>query len=259
MGVNRFLNEYCPERIAIGRMSTRTLLDYQKQCRATVMPALGGMKVRDVTQAQIERAVAPRGRVQRNRCIALIRRLFNTFEKWGWRDQRTNPCFGIEMGVEEPRDRTLNDAEFGALAEALDDWAERFPMAVGAIRVAAFTGLRIGEVLNIQWDHVDFESGRLKMPKTKSGARVHDLPASALAVLAGMPRRNRYTFAGQGCGTARISGCVPRLRAGRDGCRAVGCSVARPEAQRHDEGGAVGHWRSCLARPLGAQDNGHGR
>ena len=36
-------------------------------------------------------------------------------------------------------------------------------MSVAVIRFASFTGLRIGEILSIQWEHIDFETGRLEL------------------------------------------------------------------------------------------------
>ena len=85
-------------------------------------------------------------------------------------------------------------SELAALADALAVEAEARPAAVAAIRVAAVTGLRIGEVLRIRWKDIDFETGRLTMPETKTGRRVHDLPAAALIILADQPRINEWAF-----------------------------------------------------------------
>ena len=56
------------------------------------------------------------------------------------------------------------------------------------------TGLRIGEILAIQWEHLDAETGALLLPETKTGRRWHDLPAAAVAVLDGLPRINEWCF-----------------------------------------------------------------
>ena len=88
----------------------------------------------------------------------------------------------------------LAPSELSALAAALDELEGESPAAVAAIRVAALTGLRIGEVLAMRWERVDLESGRLTMPATKTGRRVHDLPAPALETLAAMPRLNDWCF-----------------------------------------------------------------
>ena len=101
---------------------------------------------------------------------------------------------GIERAREDARDRTLAPSELSSLAAALNGLEDKYPAAVAAIRLAAVTGLRIGEVLAIRWEHVDFEANRLTMPETKTGRRGHDLPAAALQILASLPRLNSWAF-----------------------------------------------------------------
>ena len=193
-GVARFFDEYAPRRIADGRLAARTANDYRKQATLTILPSLGRMKIKDVTRHHVERAIAPRAPVQRNRTLALISRLFTLFEEWEWRDQNSNPAKRIEKAREEPRDRVLAPSELAALAKALDALEAEYPAPVAAIRVAAVTGLRIGEVRTIRWEHVSFETGRLTMPATKTGRRMHDLPTAALEILAALPRINDWCF-----------------------------------------------------------------
>ena len=187
-GLRRFFEEFVPERVQIGRLSASSVRDYRWQANRYLEPELGRRKVADVTRQHVEQMVAPLPRAQRNRTLALVSRLFNLFEAWDWKPQHSNPCRGIERARVEPRDRTLTPSELGKLAKALDQHEERNPAAVAAIRVAALTGLRIGEVLRIQWTHVDFETGRLTLPETKTGRRQHDLPEPALDVLSALPR-----------------------------------------------------------------------
>ena len=54
---------------------------------------------------------------------------------------------------------------------------------MAAIRLAALTGLRIGEVLAMRWEHLDTEHHAVMLPHTKTGRRVHGLPAAALELL----------------------------------------------------------------------------
>ena len=197
-GLRRFFDEFVPERVELGRLSPRTVQDYRWQAGRYLEPELGRRKVAEVTRQHVERMVAPLPRAQRNRTLALVSRLFTLFELWDWRPQHTNPARGIERARVEPRDRTLAPRELAALAKALDEHEERNPAAVAAIRVAALTGLRIGEVLAIRWEHIDFETGRLTLPETKTGRRQHDLPAAALDVLAGLPRFSEWTFSATG-------------------------------------------------------------
>ena len=192
--IDRFLSVEGPARIERGRLTERTLAGYRHQCGKYVLPGLGKRRVADVTRGDIEHLVAPLPGVTRNRVLALTSRLFTLAERWEWRAQRDNPARGIERAREEPRDRVLAPPELAALSAALGDLEVESPAAVAAIRVAAVTGLRIGEVVAIRWEHVDFETGRLILPETKTGRRVHDLPTPALEILAALPRINKCCF-----------------------------------------------------------------
>ncbi len=192
-GVSRFFDEFVPERIKLGRMSPKTASEYRKQWRCYLAPKLGKRKIAEVQRRHVERAIDGTPTVTRNRLIALVSRLFSLFEHWEWREQHTNPARGVERGREEPRDRVLSPSELAALALALNQY-EGNPVAVAAIRVTALTGLRIGEILAMKWEHIDFESGRLVLPATKTGRRQHDLPAPALDVLRQLPRCCDWVF-----------------------------------------------------------------
>ena len=194
-GLDRFFDEYAPARIAIGRMSPRTVQTYRNQAALYVRPAIGTLRGADVTRADVERVVGRLPNTTRNRVLAFISRLFNLFETWDWRPQRSNPARGVERAREEARDRVLDAGELAVLSLALDQLAERFPASVAAIRVAALTGLRISEVIAIQWQDVDFASGRVTLPETKTGRRVHHFADAALDLLAAMPRINRNAHA----------------------------------------------------------------
>ncbi len=190
-GLDRFFDEYAPARLALGRMSPRTVQLYGSQAKLYVRPALGGRRVADVGRRDVELAVGPLPNATRNRVLAFVSRLFNLFETWEWRGQQTNPVRGIERAREEPRDRVLAAAELAALATALNRLDQRFPASVAAIRVTALTGLRISEVLAIRWEHIDFASRRLALPQTKTGRRSHHLPAAALDIVRAVPRLNK--------------------------------------------------------------------
>ncbi len=192
--IDKFLTVEGPTRISHGRMAERTLQEYRKQARAYLLPALGKQRVADVKRGDVEHMVTRLPAPTRNRVLALTSRLFTLAERWQWRAQNDNPARGIERSREEARDRVLAPSELAALAAALGGQEDQYPAPVAAIRFAAVTGLRIGEVLAIRWAHIDFETNRLTMPETKSGRRLHDVPTAALEILATMPRVNDWCF-----------------------------------------------------------------
>ena len=91
----------------------------------------------------------------------------------------------------------LESGEQASLSAALDRLDEGHPASVAAIRVAALPGLQISEVFSIRWEHVDFENGRVTLPETKTGRRVHHFQDAALVVMRSRPwiNRNDHVFA----------------------------------------------------------------
>ena len=198
--VDRFLNETAPARMKARRLTASTVKAYCNQARRYVLPELGRLPVDKVTRRDVERLAERMADVptMRNRTLAFVSRLFTLAENWEWRAQRTNPVRGVDRAREDARDRTLNKAEFGRLADALESLDVRYPASVAAIRVAAMSGLRISEVLGLTWDAVDVETGRAVLAKTKTGRRVVPLAAPVLALMSAQPRinGNAYVFPG---------------------------------------------------------------
>ena len=192
-GVERYFADHAPRRVALGRLSPRSVADYRKQSRH-VLRALGGLKAAAVTRRDVERMADPLRPVQRNRVLAFASLLFNLFEAWEWREQNANPCRRVERARETPRDRVLTADELARLADALSAMPDKRAPAVAAVRMAALTGLRIGEVCAMRWEHVAASTGRLAMPETKTGAREHVLPSAATALLGSMRRRGPWCF-----------------------------------------------------------------
>ena len=202
----RFFDEVAPARIEAGRMTRRTVDEYRRQARRYVEPMLGSLQVARVTRGDVERVAAALAKtpVLRNRVLAFLARTFTLAELWEWRPQRTNPVRGVERAREEARDRILASSELSALSTALKELEKVNPFPVAAIRVAALTGLRISETLSMAWENVDFETGRVVLPATKTGKRVAPLATPVLDLLAQLPRinGNPWVFAaGRGAAT----------------------------------------------------------
>ena len=178
--IRQFLEVEAPARIARGRMTERTRVEYARQSKAYVLPAIGTMRVAEVKRGHIEHMVASLLPTVRNRVLALASRLFTLAEVWEMRPAGINPVRKIERARETARDRVLSPDEMAALAGALNEAETESPAAVAVIRFLALTGLRVSEALAIQWEHVDLSSGRLLIPESKTGRKWHDVPAPAL-------------------------------------------------------------------------------
>jgi integrase len=118
-----------------------------------------------------------------------------------------NPARGVKKAPVRKVERYLSESEIARLAEALDAEAQESgnPYPPAAIKLLLLTGCRKGEIVNLRWDHVDFERECLRLADSKTGAKVVYLNAPARALLCELPR------------TANTSRVVPGARADSSG------------------------------------------
>jgi integrase len=112
----------------------------------------------------------------------------------------------LEKFKERKVERMLSTEELGRLGNALAAY-DASPYAVAAIKLLAFTGARLGEVLSLRWDWIDFERGEARLPDSKTGAKTLHLPPPALAVLAELSRieGNPHVIVGSREGAALVN------------------------------------------------------
>ncbi len=157
----------------------------------------------DVTKLHHANRAAP---YQANRVLAVLSKMFNLAERWGLRPDGSNPCRHVEKFAERKRERMLSPAELARLGEALTAY-DGSPYAIAAVKLLVFTGARLGEVLGLRWEWIDFERGEARLPDSKTGAKTLHLPPPALAVLAELPRLdgNPFVIAGAKPGAALVN------------------------------------------------------
>jgi integrase len=100
-----------------------------------------------------------------------------------WELLTVNPAQGAKLPRQsEGRTRYLSPTEFKAALEAASE-RMRGPMAL-----AAFTGMRRGEILGLCWKDVDLDGQRVYLPDTKNGTlRVLTLNQLAVQVFKSLP------------------------------------------------------------------------
>ena len=145
-----------------------------------------------------------------NRALALLSKMLNLAEKWGYcRMARTHVAI-VETNPEHKIERFLGTGELARLGDALAE-AERtrteMPSVVASIRLLAFTGCRLSEILTLRWDWINRDpnnpfviGGRnpgthlvnLRKPRYRirseaglEGVRIHDLRHSFASFGAG--------------------------------------------------------------------------
>jgi len=102
--------------------------------------------------------------------IAITRQIMNHAEDLGFR-QGYNPCRHVKKPkVSNERKRFLTHAEAEQLLDALK---ERTPQLHDMALLSLRTGLRAGEIFNLQWGDVDFDRDQLLVRDPKGGRDRH--------------------------------------------------------------------------------------
>lgn len=99
---------------------------------------------------------------------------------------KTNPTRGVVQLKTERRERFLSDREVAVLAEAianLEADARINGAMADAIRMLMLTGCRKNEILTLEWGWVDWERSSLRLPDSKTGAKVVPLASAAVEIL----------------------------------------------------------------------------
>jgi integrase len=116
----------------------------------------------------------------------MISKMFNLAEMWGLRSDGSNPRKHIKKYPEEKRERFLSPAELKRVGEVLREMEQEgieLPSSLAAVRLLMLTGCRLGEIMNLKWQHVDTPGKALRLPDSKTGAKVVHLRQHAVDVL----------------------------------------------------------------------------
>ena len=203
----QFLEEYVP-----AHCKPSTAHSYAIAVRQHVLRRLGNRRVGDVTRGDV---AALHHRMRRtpyaaNRTIGILSAMFTAAELWGLRPQGSNPCRYVKRFRERTRERFLSDAEYRRLGAVLRE-AERTgavaASAIAAIRLLMLTGCRLSEIMTLRWDQVVLEAGELRLPDSKTGAKVVHLGEPAVAVLRGIVHKedNPWVITGRRPGSRLAS------------------------------------------------------
>jgi integrase len=158
--------------------------------RVQLLPAFGAMRISDVRSADVRLwrdDCAGDQEAQYNRAIPVLGSLFKYAEALNLRRKGSNPCRGLARYRRAAKERYLSPLEYRRLGAALRAAGDRYPSQVAIVRLMLFTGARISEIRDLRWEWVC--PPHLLLPDSKTGPRTIWLNSQALAVLAGIPRR----------------------------------------------------------------------
>jgi integrase len=174
--VKELAERFDQEHISV-RVKATTAKGYRRLLDKTILPALGRLKVVEVTRADIAKLHHDQRHIpyEANRCLEVVSKMFSLAEVWGLRPDGSNPRKHIKKYPEEKRERFLSPAELKRVGEVLRDMEAEgveLPSAIAAVRLLMLTGCRLGEIMTLKWDYVDLAAGALRLPDSKTGAKV---------------------------------------------------------------------------------------
>ena len=161
----------------------------QQAWRCDLAPSFAELRVADVTRADIvlwRDGCAGLREGSYNRAIPVMASLLKYAEQLHLRRRGSNPCRGMSRYKREPMERFLSPLEYRRIAAALRDEEAGFPVHVAIIRLLIFTGARLGEIRDLQWEWV--KPPRLTLPDSKTGGKIVWLNSQALAIIDAQPR-----------------------------------------------------------------------
>ena len=182
---------YLKEHVAL-HCKPGTAKLYRSVVERFILPAYGHLAVEEVEREHIaelhyELRDMP---YQANRVLEIGNKLFNLAELWKLRTG-SNPCKFVRKYREKKRERFLTDEEFRRLGDILNEMEADKTLPVypaAAFRLLMLTGCRRNEIVTLRWENVDLEDGELRLPDSKTGARMVPLSPTAARVLAELPR-----------------------------------------------------------------------
>ena len=218
MTVRELCNLYLAEGCATKKPST--LFIDRGRIERHIKPLLGHKQAQSITRSDIERFLRdiaagktarvektrPRGRANvrggkgtANRAVSLLSAIFSFAVSRGFRID--NPASGIKRYPGTRHERFLTLKELATLGDKLSEAEKKgeSPTAIAAIRLLALTGCRKSEILKLRWQDIDWERRYLRLPDSKTGAKVIPLGAAALEAISDIPRieDNPYVFPGE--------------------------------------------------------------
>ena len=126
--------------------------------------------------------------------LVLLRHAWNMARiEWGW-PVGDNPLTLIRMPKNNPaRERRLRTGEYDLLKICVQTSRSWYLWPI--VDLAIETAMRRGEILNLNWEHIDQEQKRALLPITKNGtARWVPLTHKAMQLLQDIPRHEQRIF-----------------------------------------------------------------
>lgn len=197
---------YLDHVVATNRYSPTTLRDHKATMKATIVPELGKIKLRDLTSYRLdqfyakeqERGLSARTVLKYHRLLSTV---FRQAERWGWIE--VSPTHNATPPQVPHRDVTAPGADvILALLGACKD-----ELTGLLVLLAASLGARRGELMGLRWDDIDYKLGTIAIRRS-----IYEPPGGGVAVKPTKTDRPRTITL-----TDKSTDVLHRLSAGRSG------------------------------------------
>ncbi|MFO7606167.1 MAG: site-specific integrase [Desulfurivibrionaceae bacterium] len=187
------------------RPKTKTLDIDDNRFKNYISPALGkkepsALVPMDITRLRIKLLKTKSPQTVKH-VIGLVKRVCNFGQNQGL-------CPGLSFRPQMPEvdnkvTEDLDPDQLVRLMEAIETDENKIVSAM--MKMALFTGMRRGELFRLQWQHIDFHKGFLRII-TPKGGKEQSIPLNDAArqLLEGLPRTSEYIFPGNN-GGQRVS------------------------------------------------------
>ncbi len=165
----------------LSSISRSDLFDFKDKMKATPKQR-GGLEVKDSTV---------------NRAMAGLRRLFNfgiAMQCLKESPFPVDPKSGLYFSEKKGLRNFFSEKQLTQIIGSSPDWLR--PM----ILTAYLTGMRTGEFLRLRWDHIDFETGIIYLPSSKTlkdktglGQKIV-MQKELIDLFRGLPKRSEWVF-----------------------------------------------------------------
>ncbi len=189
--VNELAERYlqrCRDRIILGGLKPRTAANYERSIRTHILPAIGPRLAQDVTEGDVF-ALFSQLAIDRpntaNKCLSLVRLMFEKAERWGVTPYGSNPALDIRRIPQGklPQAPSPGDvARLGLVLAEVEEIGFQWWRLAQLVRLLALTGRRLSEIMHGRKEWVNLERQSYHLPDSKSGPADYHIPAPAAPV-----------------------------------------------------------------------------
>ena len=204
------------------KSANRTVKDDRIRFNLHIAPALGSksipeLTILDIDKLRVKLVKAGKSPHTVKHVLTLIKRLLNFALRKGYVESIPGTLHITMPTVDNKVTENITPEQAQKLLKALDE--EQDQVQASIVRMALFTGMRRGALLNLQWGDLDFERGFITLRgdvAKKQKTETIPMNEQARAILNALPRtQSAYVFPGRYDDKAR-SNITPMLKRVRE-------------------------------------------